>query len=190
VSDRAGLPYEAAGLPAPADIGAQVEATRFLTVEARLLDLGRYQEWLGLLHADVRYRMPVQVTAARGSVGGLLGAMDHFDEDHYSLAKRVERLVGQHAWTEDPPSRMRRFVTNVWVGEAVGGGGSAAGDLEWPVVSNLLLFRSRSDVRAPDLVSAERSDVLARTPAGLRLLSRLITVDEAVLRTQNLAVFL
>ncbi len=166
---------------------AQVEATRFLTVEARLLDLGRYQEWLGLLHADVRYRMPVQVTAARGSVGGLLGAMDHFDEDHYSLAKRVQRLVGSHAWTEDPPSRMRRFVTNVWVGEAVESGG---GGVEWPVVSNLLLFRSRSDVRPPDLVSAERSDVLAVTPAGLRLLSRLITVDEAVLRTQNLAVFL
>ena len=39
--------------------------------------------------------------------------MAHFDEDRYSLEKRVERLDGDHAWTEDPPSRTRHFVTNV-----------------------------------------------------------------------------
>ena len=94
----------------------------------------------------------------------------------------LERLVGQHAWTEDPPSRTRRFVTNIWVSE----GGEGTLD----VVSYLLLFRSRLDVRPPDLVSAERADVLRRTPGGLRLRSRRISVDEAVLRTQNLAVFL
>ncbi|MPY93125.1 MAG: 3-phenylpropionate/cinnamic acid dioxygenase subunit beta [Acidimicrobiia bacterium] len=176
--------HEAAGLAEPADAVAHTEATRFLTVEARLLDLGRYRDWLGLLHHDVRYRVPVRVTAMRGQQGDLLGGMDHFDEDHYSLAKRVERLVGQHAWTEDPPSRTRRFVTNTWVSASTGGDGA------WDVVSYLLLFRSRLDVRAPDLLSAERADVLVRTPDGLRLKSRLVTVDEAVLRTQNLAVFL
>jgi phthalate 3,4-dioxygenase beta subunit len=155
----------------------------FLTLEARLLDGGHYREWLGLLSDEVSYRMPVRVTAARGTQGELLGGMDHFDEDRYSLGKRVERLVGQHAWTEDPPSRTRRFVTNVWVGEA-----GTPGD--WAVSSYLLLFRSRLDVRPPDLLSAERADVLRRTPDGLRLCSRLITMDEAVLRAQNLAVFL
>jgi len=173
----------AADLAEPAEAAAHVEASRFLTLEARLLDLGRYERWLELLDDEVSYRMPVRVTAARGEDGGLLGAMDHFDEDRYSLAKRVERICGQHAWTEDPPSRTRRFVTNVWVSEAPGGDA-------WDVVSHLLLFRSRLDVRPPDLLSAERRDVLRRTAAGLRLRSRLVTVDEAVLRTQNLALFL
>ena len=39
--------------------------------------------------------------------------MAHFDEDRYALDKRVERLLTEHAWTEDPPSRTRHLVTNV-----------------------------------------------------------------------------
>ena len=54
----------------------------------------------------------------------------------------------------------------------------------------MLLFRSRGDTRAPDLLSAGRTDLLRETGDGLRLARREITVDESVLRTQNLAVFL
>jgi hypothetical protein len=52
------------------------------------------------------------------------------------------------------------------------------------------MFRSRGDTRPPELVSAGRSDLLRETEDGLRLARREITVDEPVLRTQNLAVFL
>ena len=31
--------------------------------------------------------------------------MAHFDEDRYAVEKRVQRLLTDHAWTEDPPSR-------------------------------------------------------------------------------------
>jgi 3-phenylpropionate/cinnamic acid dioxygenase small subunit len=109
--------------------------------------------------------------------------MDHFDEDVYSLTKRVERLGGDHAWTEDPPSRTRRFVTNMRVL-------AGKGDDELIAHSYLLVFRSRLDVRPPEWVSAERRDVLRRVDGTLRLARRDITVDEAVLRTQNLAIFL
>jgi len=61
---------------------------------------------------------------------------------------------------------------------------------EWLVESALLMFRSRGDTRPPELVSAGRSDLLRETKDGLRLARREITVDEPVLRTQNLAVFL
>ena len=108
--------------------------------------------------------------------------MDHFREDRYSLEKRVERFETDHAWTEDPPSRTRRFVTNIRVWATDDGGLVAK--------SYLLLFRSRGDVRQPDWVSAERADVLRRADDGLRIAQRLIVVDESVLRTQNLAVFL
>jgi len=94
----------------------------------------------------------------------------------------VQRLATDHAWTEDPPSRTRHFITNVRTFR--GGGG------EWLVESALLMFRSRGDTRPPELVSAGRSDLLRETEDGLRLARREITVDEPVLRTQNLAVFL
>ena len=80
--------------------------------EAELLDATATTTGSTLLTDDVRYRMPVPVHRAGGRPT-VLGAMDHFDEDLYSLRKRVERLEGNHAWTEDPPSRTRRFVTNV-----------------------------------------------------------------------------
>jgi phthalate 3,4-dioxygenase subunit beta len=159
----------------------QYSVEQWLIHEAELLDNRRYRDWLGLLTDDVVYRMPVRVTSAHSLDDSTLEDMDHFDEDRYSLVKRVERFETEHAWTEDPPSRTRHYVTNVRVREE--------GD-ELVVKSYLLLFRSRGDVREPDLVSAERTDLLRRVDGELRLARREVLVDESVLRTQNLAVFI
>ncbi|GAA2621113.1 3-phenylpropionate/cinnamic acid dioxygenase subunit beta [Actinomadura fulvescens] len=158
------------------------DAHQFLVEEAATLDRQDFTAWLGLLTDDIRYVMPVRVTTARGAGFDSLAGMGHFDEDLYSLRKRVERFGTEHAWTEDPPSRTRRLVTNVRTF------GTAGGELR--VESYLLLFRSRGDTREPDLVSAGRADTLRPAPDGLRLARRQITVDESVLRTQNLALFL
>ena len=176
-----------AGQPLPYGDPAHLAAHQFLVEEAALLDAADYAGWLNLLCEDIRYLMPVRVTTARGAGFDSLADMGHFDEDMYALRKRVQRLATEHAWTEDPPSRTRHFVTNVRTfadGEARGVGA------QWRVESALLLFRSRGDTREADLVSAGRTDVLRETVAGLRLARREILVDEAVLRTQNLAVFL
>ena len=64
-------------------------------------------------------------------------------------------------------------------------------DREIVVESTVLLFRSRADDRPPEWVCAHRRDTLRRDgDAGLRLADRRLTVEEAVLRTQNLAIFL
>jgi phthalate 3,4-dioxygenase beta subunit len=161
---------------------AHLSAHQFLVEEAALLDAADYAGWLALLTEDIRYVMPVRVTTARGAGFDTLSDMGHFDEDWYALGKRVQRLATDHAWTEDPPSRTRHFVTNVRT--------FASGEREWLVESALLMFRSRGDTREADLLSAGRSDLLRETGDGLRLARREITVDESVLRTQNLAVFL
>ena len=161
---------------------AHLAAHQFLVEEAALLDAADYAGWLELLCEDIRYVMPVRVTTARGAGFDTLAGMGHFDEDLYALRKRVQRLATDHAWTEDPPSRTRHFVTNVRTFRA------AASELH--VQSALLLFRSRGDTREADLLSAGRADLLRETADGLRLARREITVDESVLRTQNLAVFL
>ena len=166
--------------PLPYSDPAHLAAHQFLVEEAALLDAADYSGWLNLLTDDIRYVMPVRVTTARGAPAS--NGMDHFDEDLYALRKRVQRLATDHAWTEDPPSRTRHFVTNVRT--------FRAGPGELDVESALLLFRSRGDTRDADLISAGRADLLRETPGGLMLARREITVDEAVLRTQNLAIFL
>ena len=173
-----------AGRPLPYGDPAHLAAHQFLVEEAALLDAADYAGWLGLLCEDIRYVMPVRVTTARGADFDSLADMGHFDEDMYALRKRVQRLATDHAWTEDPPSRTRHFVTNVRTFSGEGEGE----DLR--VESALLLFRSRGDTREPALISAGRMDRLRATADGLRLARREITVDESVLRTQNLAVFL
>jgi phthalate 3,4-dioxygenase subunit beta len=169
----------------PVKYGSEVynDVLDFVYREAEMLDDRLHREWLGLLTDDVRYVMPVRITSPHSLTDSALDDMEHFDEDRYSLEKRVSRFETEHAWAEDPPSRTRRFVTNVrcWHGE---------GEVEVVVVSNLLLFRSRGDIHDHDLLSARRNDVLRREHGGLKLARREILVDESVLRTQNLAVFL
>ena len=99
--------------PLPYGDPAHLAAHQFLVEEATLLDAADYASWLNLLCEDIRYVMPVRVTTARGAGFDSLADMGHFDEDLYSLRKRVQRLATDHAWTEDPPSRTRHFVTNV-----------------------------------------------------------------------------
>jgi 3-phenylpropionate/cinnamic acid dioxygenase small subunit len=129
--------------------------------------------------------MPVRVTTALGAGFDSSPGMAHFDENKYSLSRRVARFDTEHAWTEDPPSRLRHYVANVRT--------FATDDPDHLVVdSAVLLYRSRGDVREAAVISAGREDLLRRTldGAGWLLARRTILVDDAVLRTQNLAIFL
>ena len=158
-------------------------AHRWLVDEAYLLDAQDYAKWLDVLTEDVRYLMPVRITTARGAGFDTAPGMAHFDEDRYSLSRRVARFATEHAWTEDPPSRLRHHVTNVRTF-------ATADPDELVVQSAVLLFRSRGDVREAAFLSAGREDLLRRTNGRWLLARRVITADESVLRMQNLAVFL
>ena len=165
---------------------AHLAAHQFLVEEAALLDAGDYAGWIGLICEDIRYVMPVRVTTARGAGFDSLAGMGHFDEDAYALRKRVQRLATDHAWTEDPPSRLRHFITNVRTFECE----PVAGVAHLFVESAELLFRSRGDVNENALMSCGREDVLRWCDDRWKLARRTIIPDESVLRMQNLAVFL
>lgn len=154
----------------------------FLMDEAALLDARRLEEWLDVLTEDIRYLVPVRLTTAH-TLDTSTSTMAHLDEDRYSLAKRVQRFGTEHAWAEDPPSRTRRFITNVRCWEDAQDGHVVA-------TSNLLLFRSRGDVHEHDLLSGVRTDRIWLSEDGPRLRMREVWLDESVLRTQNLAIFL
>jgi 3-phenylpropionate/cinnamic acid dioxygenase small subunit len=158
---------------------------RWMVDEAYILDAQNYDDWLDLLAEDIHYIMPVRVTTALGSGYDSAPGMAHFDENKYSLSRRVARFLTEHAWTEDPPSRLRHHITNVRT--------FATDDPDHLVVdTGVLLYRSRGDVREPALISAGREDLLRRDAGGegWLLARRTILVDDSVLRTQNLAIFL
>lgn len=160
-----------------------LEVHRWLVEEAYTLDEQRYEDWLETLTDDIHYIMPVRVTTALGAAFSTARGMAHWDENKYSLSRRVARFLTEHAWTEDPPSRLRHFITNVRVFRSTV-------DDEFIVDSAELLFRSRGDVNEASTISAHREDVLRRVGGELKLARRVIMVDESVLRTQNLAIFL
>ncbi len=169
----------------PFDDARHLAAHRFLVEEALVLDERDFDAWLDLLAPDVHYQVPVTTTVARGSRSGKSADVSHYDEDFFSLTMRVDRFRTNFAWAEDPPSRTRRLVTNVCCYP-----GTAPDEVR--VRSSLLLFRSRGDLRDSDLICGGRDDVLRRAgEAGdFLLVRRQVTLDESVLHTQNLALFL
>lgn len=171
------------GQSLPFNDDLHLEAHRWLVDEAYLLDAQDYDEWLSRIAEDVHYLMPVRVTTALGAGYSTSPGMAHLDENRYSLSRRVARFATEHAWTEDPPSRLRHYVTNVRTFR------TERAD-EIIVESAVLLFRSRGDVGEAATVSAGREDLLRRTGTGWELARRTIMLDESVIRMQNLAIFL
>ncbi len=156
----------------------------FLYDEAALLDHLKLAQWGGLLASDLVYTAPLRET--RGSAhqaATYIRSVQHYHDDYRSIMGRIMRLTGKSAWAEDPPSRTRRLVTNVMVN-------TTANPDEFAVVSYLLVMRSRFNFDEYDQISAERHDVLRRDGASFKLARREILLDQAVLGTANLAIFL
>jgi 3-phenylpropionate/cinnamic acid dioxygenase small subunit len=153
----------------------------FLEEEAALLDEARLQDWLELLDADLIYRMPTRETRYSGKGDGFAKSMFNFDENKATITMKALRLATfENAWAENPPSRTRRFVTNIRAFQT-----AEANAFE--VSSSILLVRSRENM---DFISARRDDLLADHDGVLKLRRRTIWVDQTVLHTSNLAVFL
>lgn len=157
----------------------------FLYVEARLLDEIRLKEWGATLAEDLIYTAPLRETRPVSQMAAsVVRTTQHYDDDWRSVMGRIMRLTGtKSAWAEDPPSRTRRLVTNIWVEQ---------GDQpnEFWVRSNLLVTRSRFNFDELDLISGERRDVLRLADERFKLARREILLDQAVLGTPNLAIFL
>lgn len=156
-----------------------VDALLFLVGEAELADGGELREWLQLLAAEVDYSMPVRTTRMRSGPVEPPATSFLLREDRASLELRVRRLVDSDSvWSENPPARVRRFVSNVRVRRTAAG---------LAVGSYLLLLRSRADRDTYEILSADRNDLLVRDAEGaLRLAAREITIDQSRLGMANL----
>jgi 3-phenylpropionate/cinnamic acid dioxygenase small subunit len=186
VQERAAVSTESAKSKRVA-VGSPVynQVVEFLYDEATMLDEIRLVDWGKTLAEDLVYGAPLRMTRSIAQQAlSIVRTMQHYHDDYRSMMGRIMRLTGtKSAWAEDPPSRTRRLVTNIMV---------SATDKpdEFAVVSYLLITRSRFDFDQYDLISAERRDVLRRSGDTFKLARREIILDQAVLGTPNLAIFL
>jgi 3-phenylpropionate/cinnamic acid dioxygenase small subunit len=170
----------------PGLVKAELEraCAQFLFYEAELLDANEYQAWQEqCLSKDLVYLVPIRITRERNTTLSEFSSVGFHVHDTYDqIDLRVKRLVTEHAWAEDPPSRTRRLVTNIRVRERV--------PEEVEVKSNLMIHRSQWDTVEYDLLVAERQDVLRQEEQEWRLLRRLVLLNHTILDTPNLGIFL
>lgn len=161
-------------------IDAEIYATisQYLSIEARILDERRFDDWLELLADDIQYRMPLQVTRELKD-GSSHADTSYFEDDKTTLTSRLARLGTTSAWSEDPPTRTRHFITNVVID---------AGEKEDElfVSSNLYLTRNRGDSPENEQITATREDILRLVDGEWKIARRTVYIDQAVLGMHNL----
>lgn len=91
------------------------EAEAFLLNEARILEEGRFEDWLALFTLDCWYWVPIERN--QKSPDDTVSLMY---DDRRLLETRVRRLVQQHPHAFTPPSFTSRLVGNVTIEEEGG----------------------------------------------------------------------
>lgn len=148
--------------------------------ETRLLQEGRFEEWLELFTKDIRYWMPIaSVSDTRERWESATGELALYDDTYETLKLRIERLRSRNAWTEIPPSRVRYFIEPYSI--------ESAGK-KIKVASNVLVRQCRLQ-RDDNLFTGYREDVLVEGASGYAIAERRIVLDEAVIQAKNLTVF-
>ena len=82
----------------------------FIYQEARMLDEGRYDEWLSLWLENGIYWMPLDYKQSDP-----INATSLLYEDHFMLRLRVERLNGARTFSQKPKSRCHHVLQRPFV---------------------------------------------------------------------------
>lgn len=163
----------------------QHEVEQFLYLEAALLDERRFREWLDLLGEDISYVLDTNTLAqVRDRRRGLQPATTYiFNEDKYQLERRIARLETGIAWSEEPASRTRHFVSNVRIL-------AVAGD-ELELSCNYMVHRAAKARDHHTFVGTRRDRLRrAQTAGGWELFGRHLELDEFTLMSANISILL
>ncbi|WP_407108053.1 aromatic-ring-hydroxylating dioxygenase subunit beta [Rhodococcus aetherivorans] len=177
------------GLPAAvqrADVHLQHAVEQFLYAEAEHLDNHRYHEWLEFFGEDVHYWAPTRMTRTFRERDAEISGPDEgafIDDDFPFLRGRVRRLTSGLSWSEEPPSRTRRLLTNVRVAHRE--------DRDLDVVCNFWVYRSRLE-RHQDWFVGERFDVLRHHTGTLpfKIRERRIVLEQTTILAPSISIFL
>ena len=166
------------------------EVAEFLYREADLLDERRFGEWLDLLAEDLIYFMPIRHNVKFGQHADRENTrqgegISWFDEDKWTLGKRVEQIMTGVHYAEEPLSRTAHLVSNVRVLTAA----PSAEAAETVAVScRFLIQQNRVEYETYTFVGRRR-DTLRRAGAGWLIARREIILEQNVLLAKNLSIF-
>jgi 3-phenylpropionate/trans-cinnamate dioxygenase beta subunit len=146
----------------PHTLATRQQVEVFLYMEARLLDEWRLAEWLELMTDDVRYEVPA--TDVRGDRAHTLGIVS---DDAARLRRRVEQLLGNEMWCENPRSRTRRLIANVAV--------QSEHDGTMGVMANFVIYRFGNG--RSDAFVGRYENELVRTDNGFQIRRRTALLD-------------
>lgn len=177
-----------AGRPGYRELQAEVAA--FLYLEADLLDNRLYDAWLELLDDDIVYFMPmrrnVPLTHRPEDENTVAGAGIHwFEDDKWTLGKRVEQIQTGIHYAEEPLSRIAHVIANVRIVDAEPDLPTATA--VW-VTSRFLVHQNRIDYDTSTFVG-RRHDRLVRHGDAWRIRRREIILEQGILPQKNLSNF-
>jgi p-cumate 2,3-dioxygenase beta subunit len=143
---------------------SRAEVEDLLFHEADLLDTWQLDAWLKLLTDDASYYIPPNDKPEADHRFTLFTIAD----DIVRLRERVIRLKDPNCHAEFPPSRTRRFISNVRVGRADGG--------DTPVAANFVVYRHRRGEPAREFIGSYRHK-LRRVGGALKIAERRAILD-------------
>ncbi len=158
--------------------------------EADLLDDRRFRDWLDILADDISYFMPIRRNVKFGQHAArentkIGEGISWFDEDKWTLTKRVEQILTGVHYAEEPLSRICHMVSNVQIR-------GARPDLEQPreldVTSRFLIYQNRVEYETYTFVG-RRNDTLRMTESGWKVARREILIEQNILLAKNLTMF-
>ncbi|WP_326837390.1 aromatic-ring-hydroxylating dioxygenase subunit beta [Amycolatopsis rhabdoformis] len=165
----------------------QHRVEQFLYAEAELLDNHLYDEWIALFPEDALYWIPSRQTRPIRERDLEVSRLDEtgFADDTIGMLRgRVRRITSGIQWSEEPPSRTRRLLTNIRVDEQP--------DATVLARTNFFVYRSRLE-RHQDWFVGERFDTLRPVTGGgfpYCIAERKIVFDQTTVLAPSISIFL
>ena len=187
MSDVAKRPVARHGL---AWLALQQEIADFLYDEADLLDQRRFKDWLELLAEDLVYFMPIRRNVKFGQQAERENTrqgegISWFDEDKWTLTKRVEQILTGVHYAEEPLSRVTHMVSNVRLLDV---SPSAEEARDVTVGCRFLVYQNRVEYENTTFIG-RRTDTLRRAGDSWQIARRELLLEQNVLLAKNLSVF-
>jgi 3-phenylpropionate/cinnamic acid dioxygenase small subunit len=166
------------------------EIEDFLYLEADLLDQRRFREWLCLLTEDMTYFMPIRRNVKFGQHAEKENTrqgegISWFDEDKWTLGKRVDQILTGVHYAEEPLSRTAHLVSNV---RLLNVRPSAEDPHEVTVGCRFLVYQNRVEYENHTFIG-RRTDVLRRAGDSWLIAKRELILEQNVLLAKNLSIF-
>jgi 3-phenylpropionate/cinnamic acid dioxygenase small subunit len=141
------------------DLDLLREVEQFIYREARLADELRYEEWEALWTDDAVYWVP-----ANGDDIDPTTQVSVLFDNRARISTRIKQLQTGKRHSQNPPSRLRRLISNVELLPAAGEGDDVQAG------ANFLIYESRE--RGVTLWAGRSEYRLRRTDDGLRMAAK------------------